>query len=303
MRDGNAKPGYFSQLSGKIDLTIREIITIVRFAMLRLTVDEIVGRESSVKVLCRNPQDDYPEHSHDFSELVLVSSGSGTHIVNGVQKMVLPNTIACLSERDYHQYTDSNNLILYNIVYNKHKLNLGEQAVEVVKTLESEPTNVLVSHTVFQPMLAIMQNIRQEQEQDRKHANTMVSLMFEQLLLMLDRQWMVRVNHSPVMNAIMYLINHYDEQDLSVNQLCDSFRVSSRALSQKLLQLTGVSTNRFIHQLRIRKAIGLIGSGAPITAVAYRVGYNDSNYFSTKFKLVTGKTPREYRHSQCGLVD
>ncbi|WP_432464647.1 helix-turn-helix domain-containing protein [Agarivorans sp. QJM3NY_33] len=81
----------------------------------------------------------------------------------------------------------------------------------------------------------------------------------------------------------------------TVQSVAWGFQVSSRALSNKISQLTGSSTNKFLNQLRIRKAMTLIETGLSITDVAYRVGYNDSNYFSTKFKCITGQSPSAYK--------
>ncbi len=265
--------------------------------MLQLKSEELVGADSCIKVLNRRPQADYPEHCHDFSELVLISSGSGLHMINGKQTVILPNTIACVSDKDYHQYADNRDVVLVNILYNKDQLDLGPKAVDVIKNLENRATNLLITEEHFTPLMALAENIYQEQHTHEAHSRCMQSLMFEQLILMIDRLNISHIDNSPMMRAIVYLSNNYKDQELSVHQICDEFKVTPRALNKKISQLTGLSTNKFLNQLRIKKAIRLIESGQPITDVAYYVGYNDSNYFSTKFKGLTGKTPREYRLS------
>jgi AraC family transcriptional regulator, L-rhamnose operon regulatory protein RhaS len=262
--------------------------------MLFLKSDEYVGHESAIKVLSREPQLDYPEHRHDFSELVLVSSGSGIHIVNGHHSVVLPNTIACVSEHDYHQYSDNHDVTLLNILYNKNQLSVNRIAAGIIQRLESMSSHFLISQEAFTRLDSIGQQIRIEQLSDNRHSHLIVSLLFEQLLLLLDRVDSDKYQGSPVMQAIIYLCNNYKEQTLSVNTICDIFEVSPKNLSNKLVQLTGLSTNRFINQLRIRKAMTLLQEGMTVTEVAYLVGYNDSNYFSTKFKAVMGEMPSVY---------
>ncbi len=262
--------------------------------MLILKSEEYVGHESPIKALIRDPQLDYPEHSHDFSELVLVSAGSGIHMVNGDHSVVLPNTVACVSEKDYHQFADNKDVALLNILYNKNQLSISRSAADVIKRLEGNHSHFLINDEAFQRLDYIGLQIRSEQENGNLHSQAMVSLLFEQLLLFLDRLDSDKFQGSPVMQAIVYLCNNYQTQDLSVNQICDIFQVSTKNLSNKLVELTGLSTNRFINQLRIRKAMTLLQTGLSVTDVAYRVGYNDSNYFSTKFKAVTGQLPRTY---------
>ncbi|MBG0758567.1 hypothetical protein BOO22_03985 [Vibrio cidicii] len=262
--------------------------------MLLLKSDEYVGHDHSIRVLSREPQVDYPEHRHDFSELVLISSGCGIHIVNGHHSVVLPNTVACVSDRDYHQYIDNKDVNLLNILYNKNHLPISRCAADVIKRLESNHSHFLINAQTFGQLHAIGQQIKQEQLSAEKHSNALVQLLFEQLLLCLDRLECDKYQHAPVMHAIIYLCNNYSDQDLSVQGVCELFQISPKSLSTQLQSLTGLSSNSFINQLRIRKAMSLLKAGKSVTQVAFSVGYNDSNYFSTKFKSTTGESPRSY---------
>lgn len=266
--------------------------------MLYLKSDEYVGHETSVNILSREPQQDYPEHSHDFCELILVSSGAGSHMVNDDFSIMLPNTIACVSEKDYHQFADGNALVLLNVAYKKDYLSVGSHSVDVIKKLESQQSHFMILEEDFKPINDLALRIQQEHERNDVYSDVMASLMFEQLLLSIDRLSFGSFDNSPVMQAVIYLCNNYYDQDLSVNTICEMFKVSSKVLSNKLVQLTGLSTNRFINHLRVRRAIPMLKHGQSITDVAFNVGYNDSNYFSTKFKSVTGYSPRDFHFDQ-----
>ncbi|MBF9000716.1 helix-turn-helix domain-containing protein [Vibrio nitrifigilis] len=263
--------------------------------MLYLTYDEYVGNESNIRVLGRKPQVDYPEHCHDFSELVLVCHGSGTHIVNGQQSLLLPNSICCVSERDYHQYLDTKDVHLVNVLYSKSNLNIHSCCVDVIKKLESEQNNFLITQSAFQPIFNLALAIEKEQNNQRKNTKVMVNLLFEQLLLCIERLDSRVTENSPVINALVYLANHYADPDLSVAIVCEQFKVTPKALAKEISQLTGMSTNRFINHLRIRHAIGRLRQGESVTSVAFECGYTDSNYFSSKFKTVTGINPSAFR--------
>ena len=49
-----------------------------------LTRDEFFpNADSVVSILARSPQTSFPEHVHEFDELVIVRSGSGMNYING----------------------------------------------------------------------------------------------------------------------------------------------------------------------------------------------------------------------------
>ncbi len=52
----------------------------------------------------------------------------------------------------------------------------------------------------------------------------------------------------------------------------------------------------YLTTMRMQKAKALLaGTDRPITDIAFEVGYNDSNYFSTAFRKHEGLSPRQYR--------
>jgi len=132
--------------------------------MIKLDAQEYVGNNTSIKVLTRTPQLDYPEHSHDFSELVLVKSGSGLHIVNNVHSIILPNSISSICEQDYHQYIDNKNVNLVNVLYNKQQLKINRNIADIIKRLELSKRNFLVYDNDFKRLESIVKLIENEQE-------------------------------------------------------------------------------------------------------------------------------------------
>ncbi len=261
--------------------------------MLLLKSQEYVGAASSVRVLRRQPQVDYPEHGHDFSELVLVCSGSGIHVINDQQRVILPSSINCITERDYHLYDHTHDVNLLNICYEKERLNINPCCVEIIKRLESDLSRVLVTQQAFSMILCTAQQLEEEQNKPQKNSQVMCSLLFEQLLIQIERLNVNHDAHSPVMQAVVYLCDHYCDNSLSIAALCDQFAITQKALNHKLMQLSGLSTNKFVNLLRIKHAQRLLRQGKSITQVAFDVGYNDSNYFSTKYKFLTGHKPSQ----------
>ena len=57
----------------------------------------------------------------------------------------------------------------------------------------------------------------------------------------------------------------------------------------------GISPQKYIINLRIQNAVGLISAGYySLKEIAYMSGYNDYKYFSVEFKKNMGVTPSEY---------
>ncbi|KRE46360.1 response regulator [Paenibacillus sp. Soil724D2] len=99
-----------------------------------------------------------------------------------------------------------------------------------------------------------------------------------------------------VMLAQKYIRDHYDKEDLTLQEAADAIKISAAYLSRLLRQEIGVSFIDFLTQIRIKQAIRMLHDPTlKIYEIAEQVGYSSQHYFSTAFKKVLGVSPIEYR--------
>lgn len=96
-----------------------------------------------------------------------------------------------------------------------------------------------------------------------------------------------------IKKALVYLSSHYSNH-ITLNSLASYMGVSSSHLCRIFKKYTGLTVTNYINQLRCYSSIPLILNGTPITEIAFKVGYNDSNYYSRIFKKVMGVSPRQF---------
>ena len=98
------------------------------------------------------------------------------------------------------------------------------------------------------------------------------------------------------MEKVMKSVNeHLDDSDFTVDVLATDVGMSRVQLHRKIKEVTGISTGKFIRNIRMKQAGRLIKEGRiNIADVAYKVGFNDQTYFSTVFKQYYGVPPSEY---------
>lgn len=95
--------------------------------------------------------------------------------------------------------------------------------------------------------------------------------------------------------AIHFLEANY-QQKVSLRRLAKSLHLSPSRFCVLFKTETGVSPQQHLKCLRLTRACQLLAdSFLPIKAVAYEVGYPDSNYFMREFKKHYGQTPSQYR--------
>lgn len=99
----------------------------------------------------------------------------------------------------------------------------------------------------------------------------------------------------------LYIIDNYDNENLTLNDVAQQAYMSMNYFSGLFKQKKGLSFIEYVTRIRLEKAKELlVETNLKAYEIAAKVGYGDPQYFSVIFKRHHGMTPREYRASVRG---
>lgn len=88
---------------------------------------------------------------------------------------------------------------------------------------------------------------------------------------------------------------HLGDTNFGVGRLADEVGLSRRQLGRRLKAVVGLSPGGYIRMMRLERAAQLLEQQAgTVQEIAYRVGFNDAEYFSKIFGQAFGVTPSRY---------
>ncbi len=109
------------------------------------------------------------------------------------------------------------------------------------------------------------------------------------------------LNQNRFNECIKYIHDNYNK-DISLDEVANIARLNKFTFCKLFKDFTGETLIEYQNKLRITKANELlITTNMSITEIAFLCGYNDSNYFSRKFKQITQMSPTEARKQQNNL--
>jgi len=104
------------------------------------------------------------------------------------------------------------------------------------------------------------------------------------------------VSRNFVEKAKEFINDNYMKEGLNLSKIAENVHVSPGYLSQLFKQVTGESCIEYLTKVRINQAKKLLKETTlKAYEIACRVGYGDSQYFSTCFKRYVGVSPTDYR--------
>ena len=251
-------------------------------------------------------------HYHDFTELVFVLSGYGTHLLDGESHPVSRGDVFVIKPGIPHGYKDHKDLSIANvlidfsskeIILNDLKQHPGFYALFEVQPLlqkSKRPSPRLrLSGEDMEKAYTYLKEIKQERGQSLPGYRFAVLNSFSRLLLLVSRRY-EQPPEKPTENMMrlsmmLRFIEKNYMKDITRDEIVAAAHISASSGSRIFQKLLGKKIIEHLTQVRIDHAATLLSRNIKITEIASQCGFKDSNYFSTVFTHFTGKSPSAYR--------
>ena len=268
------------------------------------SVDFFPSGTTPVAIEPRLPQAAFPEHHHDFHEIVIVEHGTGIHVFNGQSYTISGGTVCFVRDHDRHLYEHTDNLCLTNVLYRSPDAFTFLAGLNALLPQEQDghyPSHWRVNQCVLQQVHEIIGQMEAVGEEMDMATTANREILFMQLLVLLRKSSLAEgamSNDARLNQLISWLEDHFAEE-VCWESLADQFTLSLRTLYRQLKQYTGLTPQRYLNRLRLIKARHMLRhSDDSVTDIAFRCGFGDSNHFSTLFRREFDWSPRDIRQGR-----
>ena len=145
----------------------------------------------------------------------------------------------------------------------------------------------------------IFDDIRDEYALDDRFSARIIEGFMQKLLALTARNENFYHNkplaNKYVESALEYIHANFDA-DITLTSLAEKYGITKEHLSRIFKKETGLNFSEYLTNLRLKKACEMLCfSNESVSEIAYSCGFNDSNYFSDRFKKIYNLTPSKYR--------
>ena len=256
---------------------------------------------------------DYPEHRHEFSELVIVRNGTGINIVNGVSYRLSAGDVFVIPKGRIHEYRETDHLGCYNIYFDNKQLDLekwdagllaGYHALFLIEPVFRQKGDFNSRLQLNQEQLirvwGLVELLDRELMEGLPGFRLMAMARFMEIVCLLSRYYGESTGENSrrilrVAEAVSHMEAHFTEA-VPIDDLAKMAHMSPRNFHRVFLDATGKTPSAYLIGLRIMKATHQLEfSEKNITEIAFDCGFTDSNYFARQFRKLMNESPADFR--------
>jgi len=254
-------------------------------------------------------------HRHLFSELVIILQGTAIHVSPGGEYPIGAGDVFVLHGDQSHAYKQTQSLELVNILFRMDRLALSMQDIETLSgyhvLFALEPAFRQRDKFESRLRLSLEQratiDVRLRQligERKAEAPGWQFALVAHFMLIICDLCRFYSELETPLAQSLLrlgdvisYMHQHCAEQ-ITIDDLASIGCMSRRTLTREFTKVTGHAPIEYLIRERVKRAREmLLTRDKSVTEVAFAVGFQDSNYFSRKFRAIVGVSPRSIRAS------
>lgn len=258
-------------------------------------------------------EDDCPMHNHDYTELVIVISGSGLHLTEAVDYPIKTGDIFVIHKNQHHGYKNTNNMTLATILFRYDDFFKDNEDFESIpkfrnlfnfipqyQQLYRFPYRMYLDSEKFHFVENMINRLEYEQKMKQCGYKALMKAVFMELIVFLTRNYQAEYNeeHKFVHNftKVLNFIEENYNKNIEIESLAKQANMSYRNFQREFKKITKKSPIRYIVDKRLEKStVMLLQKQMTISEIALSTGFTTSNYYAKQFKEKFRITPSEYK--------
>lgn len=241
------------------------------------------------------------DHYHLYYELLYVVSGEFRYFVNDTSLRVVANNVILVKKNYIHKalFEQDTPCTFYflnfpeDIIYPEHHKVLNE--LFNTYQLDFKNDNFMTGMLFSKICKEFKKAQIYWQENIQYQLNELIITLYRASL---HQNKMLEITSSPIEEAIRFInecIKKEEASLISLETVAQYCHLSPTSFSKKFKRETGINFKTYVVTAQVLYAQELIDTtDLPITEIAFRCGFPDSNYFSTVFKRITQLAPSQY---------
>jgi len=256
----------------------------------------------------------FPEHTHDYVEVIYMCSGETTHIVNGKTIRLQPGELLFMNQSATHEVcrpgkTDiAVNFIVLPDFFSTALSAIGEEETPLrhflVDCLCGQNTGPGYLHFRVSQIKSIQNLVEnllwtllQETPNKRKMCQMTMALLFLQLLGCTETLVAESREDAAILKVFHYVETQYAQGSLS--EVAHQLHYDQAWLSREIKRKTGKTFTQIVQEKRLAQAAFLLrNTDRNVADISVAVGYENISYFHRIFTAAYGKSPKHYRDNR-----
>ena len=261
----------------------------------------------------------FPEHTHNYIEVIYMCQGTTTHMINGNTVVLQEGDLLFLNQNAVQEILPAGkddiavNFIVLPEFFDTAFFMMGEEENMLKDFLAGalQGRDEKISYMYFHvsdilPVQNLVENmiwtIFYDSPNKRSCNQITMGLLFLQLLDCMDKAETggSRFDTEITGAVLSYINEHYKNGSLS--ELAAELNYDVYWLSREIRRRTGKTYKELLMEKRMQQARYLLeNSQIPVTDIIESVGYDNTSYFYRKFRERYGVSPKEYRKNTRSL--
>ncbi len=255
----------------------------------------------------------FPEHTHNYVEMIYMCSGSTHHVVNGEDVILKQGELLILNQNAVQEiYPAGEQDVAVNFIILPEFFDYGLKMMEaeenqlrdfIVSCLRGKNESAGYLHFKVADVLPVQNllenliwTIVNKQSNKRSINQATMGLLFLQLMNYMDKLETDAGSEQQkfVITVLSYVEEHYKNGELT--ELADDLHYEVCWLSREIKKRTGKTYTDLVQTKRLSQAAYLLRTTSMnVLDISMAVGYDNISYFHRIFQKKYGMTPRKYR--------